>query len=334
MIVGAYLRDSAPEHGAGAEWTVLDAFTWLAARGHDCRILAERGAMRDRHDGVLIYSQPEEEVTRQHFEECHVVVTQLDASLEASFRSRDHRTPLVNMIHSPHQTERFVAPGVSSLVVFNAQWVADETDWWKGPTMVLHPPIDAARVRCSSAGQCVALMNMSHEKGVMSWWRLAGEMPDHAFLGVMGAYGDQVISPQGFQGARDQQWYGLPPNMRVSGNVRDIRQMLSHSRVVLSLSRTETYGRMAAEAMVSGIPVIAQAGPGHAESCGDAAQYVSDRAVDQRRLYELVKQAFEKDSWEQWSFDALDRARYNQERQEDEMHRFEDALQTIATTHV
>lgn len=285
MIIGAYLDRAAPEHGAGAEWTIHDTMTWLARRGHDCRVVAAKGHTQERIDNVLVYSNPTADELAQHFMESDVMLTQLDAIAHAQILAFTYQTPLVHFVHSATQLERLgVMDTCSALVVFNAAHVASACDWWPGEGMTLRPPIDADRVRVARPGEAaetmvwVTLVNLSHNKGAMTMWYLAESLEQRPFLGVMGVYGEQAITQNGIPGHGDNPLAtGLRPNMRVHAPVRDIREVLRYTRVLLVLSLHETYGRIAGEAAVSGIPVIATRTPGLVECLGDAGLYFDDR---------------------------------------------------------
>lgn len=330
MIIGAYLDRAAPEHAAGAEWSIQDAFAWLAGRGHDCRVMARKGDRRAIVNGVKVWSRPSEEEVAQHWIECDVMLTQLDASPDAQILAFTYQTPLVQMIHSASQLEQFgVVSSCRALTVFNAAHVARDCDWWDGPSLTLRPPVDADRVRCEARGVCATLVNVSHPKGGMTLYRLAERMEGTYFMGVRGAYGEQMMGPDGMPGTEFEPTpTGLPPNLKVFHSVEQIGSgVLAFTRVLLVLSMTETYGRVAAEANVSGIPVIAALTPGLHEACGDAAHYVEHRD-DLHDLVPLIRRAYTAE-WAQWSADALDQAALAQRRQKRELHRFLGALTQI-----
>ena len=80
-----------------------------------------------------------------------------------------------------------------------------------------------------------------------------------AFLGVRGAYEDQILPPLG--------------NVTIVENTPNIREIYGRSAIVLMPSRYESWGRVAVEAMASGIPVMAHPTHGLKESCSDAGIY-------------------------------------------------------------
>lgn len=329
MIIGALVEHAAPEHPAGAEWTLQDTFSWLAARGHDCRIVSTRGYKQERISGVLVFSNPTDEEVARHFQECDVMLTQLGGVAWAQVLAMTYQTPLVHVIHSATQLEALgVMPECSALVVFNSWHVAVEADWWPGGSMVLHPPIDAERVRVEQPGQLVVLVNTSHNKGGPDLYRLAMRMERTPFLGVQGAYGEQTMGPDGMPGTgANPVPTGLPVNMRVSPPVLDIKDVLRLARVLLVLSQSETYGRVAGEAIISGIPVIAARTPGLVECLGGAGVYL-DHRHDDKHLERLVQQAYTP-AWDEWSNQSAARGLVNAARQEKELKMLERHLRRI-----
>lgn len=307
-----------------------DTFAWLAARGHDCTILAQRGATRAKVGGVMVWSQPTENETMQHFADCDVMLTQLDAVMQAQLIAAEENTPLIQMIHSASQLESLgVWESCSALVVYNSAWVSEACAWWPGESIVLHPPIDAERVRCEPNPVKVTLINMSHAKGANHFYRLAQELPHRGFLGVMGSYGEQAITPHGIPGYGDNPTpTPLPANMQVTGTLPEIRDAFGYTRVLLVLSIAESYGRVAAEACVSGIPTIAVRTAGLEEALGDAGHWVESRD-DIRGIARLIEQAHDEDTHAAWSAAALARADRNAKRQEKELRAFERALKAI-----
>lgn len=328
MIIGAYLDHAAPDHPAGAEWTIQDTFAWLARRKHGCRIVSTNGYTQAMVDGVRVYCRPSEDEVAQHFEECDVMLTQLGATAYAQVLALRHQTPLVQYVHSAHQIDDLgVMPSCSALVVFNAQHVADACDWWPGASMVLHPAVDAERVRVEKPGACTTLVNLSNAKGGATLWRLAQALEQVPFLGVQGAYDHQAITPRGLALHSElESETGLPANLQVLGALRDIRSALAFTRTLLVLSHTETYGRIAAEAAVSGIPTICVDTPGLRECLGDAAQYVE--RDDARGLERLIRESYTP-AWAEWNSSAMWQATENAARQELELRRFERHLRRI-----
>jgi glycosyltransferase involved in cell wall biosynthesis len=144
-------------------------------------------------------------------------------------------------------------------------------------------------------------------------------------MGVQGVYEPQAVGPEGFPGeGANTTPTGLPPNLRVFPPVRSIgAEVFAFTRVLLVLSVVETYGRVAGEALVSGIPVVAARTPGLVECLGPSAAFVGNRA-DLRDLSRLIRDGYR--NWDEWSDLAVTRAAWNEERSEGELCELEDRL--------
>lgn len=164
------------------------------------------------------------------------------------------------------------------LVVFNTDWMACK---FKGKTknhMVLHPPILRDQHR-TIPGECVTLVNLSENKGVNVFYKLAERMPDIQFLGVEGGHGPQIIR------------HDLP-NVTIQMQTDNMkRDVWSRTKILLMPSIYESYGMAGAEALASGIPVLAHPTPGLIESQGPFGHFIDRDDLDQyqnviRKYYE------------------------------------------------
>jgi glycosyltransferase involved in cell wall biosynthesis len=136
---------------------------------------------------------------------------------------------------------------------------------------IVRPAVDPERYR-TTPGNHATLVNLNDAKGGRVFWRLAKAMPHQLFLGVRGGYGEQV----GFPATRTAaQVAALPRNVTLqwpTANMRD--DVYARTRVLLMPSSYESWGRVAVEAMASGIPVMAHPTPGLLECLGDAGTFV------------------------------------------------------------
>jgi glycosyltransferase involved in cell wall biosynthesis len=149
--------------------------------------------------------------------------------------------------------------------VYNSQWIANKLKY-QWPSMVLTPPCDVEDYNvCDNPieNEYITLISLNENKGGKILRRLAKAMPDKKFLGVMGSYDPQIV---------DQ-----PSNVTIVPNTPNIGEVYRKTRTLLMLSRYESWGRTATEAMCSGIPVICTPTPGLKENCGDAGLYIEKR---------------------------------------------------------
>lgn len=162
----------------------------------------------------------------------------------------------------------------AELEVFNTHWVAARVlrpgaAGWDGLTpgkMVVHPPLEFDRHSVSETGSAVTLVNLQENKGVKVFQELARRMSDVRFLGVEGTHGIQD-KPR-------------IPNVEYMPVTQDMRDVWRKSRIVLMPSGYESYGMVAAEAQVNGIPVIANPTPGLAECLGHAGIFIPRANID------------------------------------------------------
>lgn len=179
--------------------------------------------------------------------------------------------------------ERYDIPDIlglnADLNVYNTHWVADAI---QEPGIVVHPPLEWGRHRVDKTGPAVTLINLQENKGVNTFYSLADRM-DCLFLGVIGTHGEQVLpGDNGLHGV-------MRDNVTVHPTTQDMRDVWRQSRVVLMPSGYESYGMVAAEACVSGIPVIAHPTPGLVECLGGAGIFVDrDDITGYERVLRLL----------------------------------------------
>jgi glycosyltransferase involved in cell wall biosynthesis len=87
-------------------------------------------------------------------------------------------------------------------------------------------------------------------------------------LAVRGDYGDQVIMDE------------LPSNVTLLDTTPDIREVYARTHIVLMPSEYESWGRVAIEAGLSGIPTIAHPTTGLQEALGGAGIFCDRSVID------------------------------------------------------
>jgi glycosyltransferase involved in cell wall biosynthesis len=143
----------------------------------------------------------------------------------------------------------------------NSEWMAAHLGHPQH-SIVVRPPVDPAAYE-TTPGDLVTQISLTEGKGGHLFWAVAKALPGTSFLAVRGSYGDQILPDP------------VPANVTVTGpfDGRRMReQVYARTRILLVPSDYESWGRVATEAMCSGIPVIAhRAEGGLAENLGDAA---------------------------------------------------------------
>lgn len=265
-----------PTHGAGAEGMAHALLRHLAQHGHQVDVILSTVDATVPYDytyeGVNVHAHQGKTQTPNWIGggmRPDVIVCHLENTSRAAVLGKMYEIPVVQLLHN-HRPETMASVIVHrfGLLVCNTEWMAKEyADHWAEEggnrpmprTMVVRPPVDPAEY-AGRPGTRITLVNLTVEKGAHVFYQLAERLPHLKFLGVTGAYGIQMIR-------RDL------PNVEIIDHVLShemVRKVYSRSKVVLMPSDYESYGRVAAEAACSGIPVIAHPTAGLRESLGEA----------------------------------------------------------------
>jgi len=188
--------------------------------------------------------------------------------------------------HKPNAHERWL------YCIYNSQHVADKCKY-PNPSIIMHPPVYADRVKVPKHGTHVTLINCWDKKGGDVFQSIASRMPEQKFLGVKGGYAER------------HQLMGTFPNITYMDNTPDMKSVYSKTRILLMPSTSESYGMAAVEAMASGIPVIASPTPGLKESLQDAGIFVERDDIS--GWVEAIKALDDKDAYKTASQNATSR---------------------------
>lgn len=132
-------------------------------------------------------------------------------------------------------------------------------------TEVVRPMLhrDKIMIKEEFQGDYITLINANVNKGVHQFLAIARNMPKRKFLGILPYYGERQVPP-------------APSNVEWIKFDEDIRNIFRRTRILLLPSYYESFGRVAVEAMVNGIPVI-YAKPTHNSSfTGGSTEGVED----------------------------------------------------------
>jgi glycosyltransferase involved in cell wall biosynthesis len=274
-----------PEHCAGAEVMLHGMLRALADRGHDVTVqLSRQEGERYDLDGVKVYPLPERR-TSELIDGVDVLVTHLENTPRATYLGKWNDIPVVQVLHNTMQvTRRWLVREPIALAVHNSQWMlADYAAWCRihghelPRSLVVRPPVWAHEY-ATTPGDRITLINLRPDernpdgemfgKGAELFWELAKLLPDVQFLGVKGAYGEQLV-------------YDLP-NVEVLEHIPHDQmreKVYARTGVLLMPSSYESWGRTAVEAIASGIPVIAHPTPGLVEALGTAGLLLDRRDI-------------------------------------------------------
>ncbi|WP_237330113.1 glycosyltransferase family 4 protein [Streptomyces sp. BA2] len=278
MRVLAMLHAYPPAHNAGAEWAAHSLLRELAARGHTVDVLLSQAAeTKDTYeiDGVSVHPHRGKADPGRWMRgpgRANVIVTHLENTPRASVLGELNRIPVVHLLHNTFEKSKsWLVKGSPTLAVYNTAWMqADAEAWWRihrgdRPMpwgITVHPPVAVADYS-ATPGDRITLINLTEEKGAKVFYALAERMPRRKFLGVIGGYGNQVVRED-------------LPNVEIVPHTpgdRMAKDVYARTKILLAPSSYESYGRVAVEAMCSGIPVIAHPTPGLMESLGEAGSF-------------------------------------------------------------
>lgn len=262
VSVLAHVDRYPPFVNAGAEWMLHAMLRHLVDAGHEVHVST---AVREPAvvDGVQVWPA---EYARSLAADADVLVGHLLWTREAVTLAHLNRLPLLYLVHNDFQVRFWrLQPADVTCLVQNAEWVyerhTEQFPSWSGPSIVVRPPCRLQDYRVPRPdARFITLVNLNADKGADTFYEVARRMPHHQFLAVGGAYGKQIDPPADLRNVTYQ-----PP----TGNIS--RDVYARTRILMVPSRYESWGRVAVEALCSGIPVLAHPTPGLRESCGEAA---------------------------------------------------------------
>lgn len=281
-----------PRHSCGAEHMLHTINKYLIKQGHQVRVIIHQAHQYNISDpyvyeGVEVMPPPRN--IQQAFLWADVVLTHLDYSSFTVEMCDKNNIPCIHIKHNDifYKSIEIGMKG-NHAVVFNSKWMQEkEKGRYPHPSMIMHPPCDIDHYKVTddpNQNKFITLINLNEDKGGKIFSRIAESMPDRHFLGVKGYH---------------KQYYKELPNLTVLDNTPDILPIYRQTRVLLMLSRYESWGRTATEAMCNGIPVICTPTPGLMENCGSAGLYVNEREdlielegqdpIDDEQTYDISK---------------------------------------------
>jgi glycosyltransferase involved in cell wall biosynthesis len=295
MNIVAHVHTYPPVRNAGAEWMLHAMLKTMVAKGHRAKVLIDfEGSTVGKSfstnygrynqyvfEGVEVYDY--RYFASQVYKGADVVITHLEKGSNsrnsAPKWAKKVGAPLVRVVHNERELQTYKATQENTdLLIFNSKWIQEAynatlTGGWN--QIVLYPPVDIDYYKVDRTGaDKITLINLNDNKGAYLFYNLARALGDRNFLGVKGGYDRQMIASF--------------PNVEILENMADIRPVYARTRILLVPSLIETWGRVAVEAMCSGIPVIANETAGLREACGDAAVFL-DRNKPEDWIEEINK---------------------------------------------
>jgi hypothetical protein len=249
---------------AGAELMAHEVSKYLQSVGWNVRVMLYDHTM-ESFDGVPLikmpYQQPLDATCRRILEESDFILTQNFVAEDVLTIAEEFGLPTCFFLHLDVEKTEILQQrwNVPVFIIYNAI-TQHEVVPTIHPWTVVRPHINYEKFEGlnTSRGEHVTLLNCIPNKGGHVIKALADMMPDKKFLAVKGGYGPQVLD-------------GDQPNLTYYNHTDNPLPFYENSRVVIMPSKSESWGRVALEAMAAGIPVVAGDTPGLRECTNGAA---------------------------------------------------------------
>ena len=249
-----------PIHNAGAEWMAHAMNNSLVASNYKVNVILNKAPLSD-FERIHIIDKHKRDLVDSTILHSSLLISHLDMEPEAVQTAVIAKRPIVLVMHNnyrKHFLQEFIRVLPKNLyLIHNSYWLKEYYSQFNIPSIVVYPPVYWKDYNVETTREYVTLINLNSNKGGHILYNIAKEMPDVKFLGVKGGYDGQIIKK------------GLP-NLTYMDNTSYIQSVYAKTDILLVPSKEESWGRVAVEAMSSGIPVIAHPTPGLLESCGSA----------------------------------------------------------------
>lgn len=273
-----------PKHNCGAEYMMHQTLKFLQSKGHDVRVILHQTNKYKidnlyTFDGIDVFP-PTDYLKERLFEWCDIVFTHLDYTQLSINLAHRYKKKCVHFIHNYSVYASIEHAIDRQYVVYNSE-VAKKVINYNHDNFILHPPVDYRFYdtgKDSQQNEFITLINLDYNKGGHILKEIAERMPNYKFLGVIGSYSADSKG----------QFIKQPNNVKIIENTTNIKEVYSNTRVLIMPSEFESWGRVATEAMCSGIPVISSGTEGLRENCGNAGIYV-DRDNIEKWIKEIKK---------------------------------------------
>lgn len=260
-----------PIHNCGAEYVAHNVNKYLLSKGHEVRVLnLQSKEPFYTIDGVEVFGNIR---SIDPFRWGDVVLTHLDFTRYVINVASIVKRPVIHFVHNSSKYEEIENANKPQFVVYNSKWIAEALNY-SHKSMILYPPCPIKAYRLDKPtfnNEYITLINLNENKGGLILLRLAKEMPEKRFLGVIGSYDDGGLMPQTVNDLRQL------PNVKIIDHSDNVKAVYSKTRILLVPSRYESWGRVATEAMINGIPVLACPTKGLIENCNQGAIYINPR---------------------------------------------------------
>ena len=250
-----------PIHNAGAEWMAHAMNRYMVHNaGWKANVVLNKASVNE-FERVIIVDRKNVNTIETYVKHSSVLISHLDNEPNAIQTAIVAQRPLVLVMHNNYRKkylDHFARMLPKNLyLIHNSYWIKDYYSSYNIPSIVVYPPVFWKEYETETTREFVTLINLNKNKGGDVLVKIAKKMPDIKFMGVKGGYDKQILNIH-------------LTNINYVENTSFIKSAYAKTDILLVPSKEESWGRVAVEAMSSGIPVIAHPTPGLLESCGDA----------------------------------------------------------------
>lgn len=258
-----------PIHNAGAEWMAHAMNSSLIASNYKVNVVLNKANLSE-FERVHIIDKHNQGLVNSAVKHSSVLISHLDMETNAVQTALKAKRPMVLVMHNNYRKnylQEFIRVLPNNLyLIHNSYWIKNYYSQYGLPSIVVYPPVYWKEYHVETTREYVTLINLNANKGGDVLYKIAKEMPEVQFMGVKGGYDGQIIRK------------GLP-NLIYVDNTPYIQEIYKKTDILLVPSKEESWGRVAVEAMSSGIPVIANPTPGLLESCGEAGIFCDRNSI-------------------------------------------------------
>lgn len=313
MKILVFLWTFPPYRYVGGELATADLLEYLQSAGHEVMIYAK--------DIPRSYSRNGLPITKSAYLR-HDIAREYDVFLthpeiRTSVLEYVRGMPYVSIVHNvASRTMRSLERQAPNLTIVNSQFTYNHVPQVVHQTglgaHIIHPPT----LIKPTVGEHrhYSMVNISLEKGGSVLNYVAGKNPDTSFLGVLGGHGLQVTHQ--------------PGNVIQIPQTPDMSSVYADTKALLFPTHADTYGKVAAEALVCGVPVIASDLPAVREAGGQDMIYLDP--YDYEGWDREVKRMQEPDVYAEWKARAVSRGKFLSARTQNDLERFESLMLQVA----
>lgn len=253
-----------PEHNAGAEWMAHCMNMYLVKEGWTVNVIVPPSYKLRKFQKVNCYTSNNTKECEEVIGRSKLLLSHLDFEMRTVEIAEIAKKPAVLVMHNwarKYYLKKYkeMKNNQNIHLIHNSLWIKNLYNYIGFDSIVVNPPVSYKEYQVlDRERKYVTLINLNDNKGGNVLIQIAKKMPDVQFMGVIGGYDTQI---------KDEKL----ENITYVNNTPEIKEIYKQTDILLVPSRQESWGRVAVEAISSGIPVIANPTPGLREAldyCG------------------------------------------------------------------